>query len=69
MNILSLQNIGFSYNKGEPILHELSYTFEKGKVYAITGRSGAGKTTLLSLLSGLNSASEGSILFLSLIHI
>ncbi|MDR1409306.1 MAG: ABC transporter ATP-binding protein [Oscillospiraceae bacterium] len=63
MSILSLQSIGFSYAKGQKILHELSYEFGKGKVYAIIGRSGAGKTTLLSLLSGLVSPTEGSILF------
>ena len=63
MGILSLRNIGFFYNKNENILKGLNYEFEKGKVYAIVGRSGAGKTTLLSLLSGLTYPTEGSILF------
>lgn len=63
MSILSLDNIGFSYGKGEKILQGLDYEFERGKVYAIVGRSGAGKTTLLSLLSGLTSPTEGAILF------
>ena len=63
MSILTLINIGFSYNKKNKILQGLNYNFEKGKVYAIVGRSGAGKTTMLSLLSGLSTPSEGSILF------
>lgn len=63
MSILTLQNIGFSYEKGKKILSDINYNFEKGKVYAIVGRSGAGKTTLLSLLSGLTSPTEGTILF------
>lgn len=63
MSILTLQNIGFSYNKSTKVLQGINYEFEKGKVYAIVGRSGAGKTTLLSLLSGLTSPTEGSILF------
>ena len=63
MNILSLRDIGFSYNKVEKVLKNINYEFEKGKVYAIVGKSGAGKTTLLSLLSGLASPTEGSILF------
>lgn len=63
MSILSLQEIGFSYGRGEKVLQGLDYEFERGKVYAIVGRSGAGKTTLLSLLSGLTSPTEGVILF------
>ena len=63
MNILSLHNIGFSYNGRQKVLQGLTYEFQKGKIYAIVGRSGAGKTTLLSLLSGLASPTEGKILF------
>lgn len=62
MSILTLNNISFAYNK-TPVLHNLSYEFEKGKMYCIMGKSGAGKTTLLSLLSGLASPSSGSILY------
>lgn len=63
MSILILDKIGYSYDNAKKILHDISYEFEKGKVYGITGKSGAGKTTLLSLLSGLASPSEGSITF------
>lgn len=62
MAILSLQNISFSYEK-KPILDNLSFDFEKGKMYCITGKSGAGKTTLLSVLSGLASPTNGKILY------
>ena len=62
MSILSLQNISFSYDK-TPVLKDISYEFEKGKMYCIIGKSGAGKTTLLSLLSGLAKPSEGDILY------
>ena len=62
MSVMSLQNISFSYDK-TPVLKDISYDFEKGKMYCIIGKSGAGKTTLLSLLSGLASPSEGKILY------
>lgn len=62
MSILSLQNICFSY-ENTPVLQDISYDFEKGKMYCISGKSGAGKTTLLSLLSGLAAPSSGSILY------
>lgn len=63
MSILQLNNISYTYDGKTPVLKELNYTFEKGKMYAIVGRSGAGKTTLLSLLSGLTDPTSGSILF------
>lgn len=63
MSILQLQNVCYSYDGRNKILDDLNYEFEKGKVYAIVGRSGAGKTTLLSLLSGLASPTGGKILF------
>ncbi len=62
MGILSLQNICFSYGS-TPVLKDVSYDFEKGKMYCIIGKSGAGKTTLLSLLSGLASPNSGTILY------
>jgi len=63
MSLLKLENIGYSYDGKSKVLDSLNYEFEKGRVYAIVGRSGAGKTTLLSLLSGLTSPTQGSILF------
>lgn len=62
MSILSLQNICFSYGS-TPVLRDISYDFEKGKMYCIIGKSGVGKTTLLSLLSGLASPDSGSICY------
>ncbi|MBQ4559653.1 MAG: ABC transporter ATP-binding protein [Tyzzerella sp.] len=62
MSILSLQNISFAYDK-TPVLQNISYEFEKGKMYCIIGKSGAGKTTLLSLLSGLAKPTSGEIFY------
>ena len=62
MSVLSLQNISFSYGK-TPVLQDISYEFEKGKMYCIIGKSGAGKTTLLSLLSGLAAPNAGEIIY------
>lgn len=62
MSVLSLNNISFSYDKSF-VFKDLSLSFEKGKMYCITGKSGAGKTTLLSVLSGLAKPAEGEILY------
>ncbi|MGN0518263.1 MAG: ABC transporter ATP-binding protein [Acutalibacteraceae bacterium] len=62
MSLLSLNNISFSYGR-TPVLRDLSYNFDAGKIYCIAGKSGAGKTTLLSVLSGLASPTGGSIYY------
>ena len=62
MSVLELKNICFSYDK-KPVLQDVCYSFEKGKMYCITGKSGAGKTTLLSVLSGLAVPTSGKIYF------
>lgn len=63
MSVLELQDISYSYDKkSKEVLSGISYQFEKGKLYAITGKSGRGKTTLLSLLSGLAAPTKGKIL-------
>lgn len=62
--ILELADVSYSYKKGgKKVLHDLSYTFEPGQVYAITGPSGAGKTTMLSLISGLASPTQGKVIY------
>ena len=35
-----------------PVLHNINYQFEKGRSYAILGRTGSGKTTLLKVMAG-----------------
>ena len=64
MNILSLKDISYSYNKSyEKILRNVEMEFEEGKFYTIIGKSGSGKSTLLSLLAGLDEPTKGEILF------
>ncbi len=41
----------------------VSAELETGKMYAILGPSGSGKTTLLSLLGGLDTPTQGKVLF------
>ena len=62
MSVLKLENISFAYDK-KTIFKNLNLEFEKGKVYAIIGRSGTGKTTLLSVLSGLAAPTTGKVYY------
>ena len=58
-----LKNIGkkyFSYTNIK-VLNDISFTFEKGKIYSLVGPSGSGKSTLLNLLSLIDEPNSGSI--------
>ncbi len=44
------------------IIKGITYTFEQGKFYAITGPNGSGKTTLGKLIMGIYQPTGGSIL-------
>lgn len=62
MSILTLENISYHYKGTEKtVLNKISYAFETGKLYCITGASGEGKTTLLSLIAGLDLCTSGRI--------
>lgn len=64
MSTLELRNVSYRYKKdGRDVLNNISYNFEKGVVYSITGKSGSGKTTILSLLAGLTNPTNGEIFF------
>ena len=63
MSVLEICNIKYSYDKNRMVLKNISVAFDVGKLYAILGSSGCGKTTLLSLLGGLDSPSDGHVLF------
>jgi Fe-S cluster assembly ATP-binding protein len=48
--------------KDRAIIDNVSFTFEKGRFYAITGPNGSGKTTLAKLIMGINKPDSGKIL-------
>ncbi|HPO76533.1 MAG TPA: ABC transporter ATP-binding protein [Thermoclostridium caenicola] len=64
--VLSANNVSYSYvSRYQKVdaLKNVTCSFEKGKFYAIMGRSGSGKSTFLSLLAGLDTPTSGEILF------
>ncbi len=60
--IIEAVNVSYIYQtkyQKTKALSEVNCSFERGKVYAITGKSGSGKSTFLSLLAGLDVPTEG----------
>ena len=62
-----LKNIGKKYfsHTNIKVLNDISFTFEKGKIYSLVGPSGSGKSTFLNLLSLIDEPNNGSIEILS----
>lgn len=61
--IIRLENISKSFLKNGKkidILNKINFSFEKGKLYLISGKSGAGKTTLIEILGIVKRPSDGN---------
>jgi subfamily B ATP-binding cassette protein MsbA len=57
-----LQEVEYTYRRGEHVLSELNITIPRGKTVALTGPSGSGKSTIADLLLGLYRPQSGRIL-------
>jgi ATP-binding cassette subfamily B protein len=61
-SLLAFQNVSFSYPNGHEVLHNISFTLERGKTYALVGPTGGGKTTTASLIARLYDPTSGTVL-------
>ena len=61
-HIMQFRHVSFGYTK-KKILHDVNFTFDKGKTYAIVGPTGGGKSTTASLMSRLYDPQKGEVLF------
>lgn len=59
--MISLQHLSKKFDY--PVLKDINYQFESGKIYVIKGVSGCGKSTLLNILGGLETEYEGTYVF------
>ena len=59
--VLSIRNLSFRYEPGEPVLEDINLEICAGEMISIVGRNGAGKSTLASLICGFIKPDEGEI--------
>ncbi|TDL32823.1 ABC transporter ATP-binding protein [Jeotgalibacillus sp. S-D1] len=63
---MQIKDIRKSFRSGETVeevLKGVDITLHEGEVTALVGTSGSGKSTLLTIAAGLQSSSDGSVLF------
>ncbi len=57
-----LEHVWFEYDKGVPVLRDVSLTAPPGTTTALVGSSGSGKSTLISLVLAFNHPTSGRVL-------
>src|SRR6266704_6699288 len=58
---VAFDDVTFGYHAGEPVLHQVSFQVQAGKVLGVLGRTGRGKTTLARLLLRLYDPPQGQV--------
>jgi len=58
---IELDQVGFEYEEGVPVLTGIDLTIEPGKTVALVGPTGAGKTTIAGLIARFYDATEGEV--------
>jgi energy-coupling factor transporter ATP-binding protein EcfA2 len=60
--IVKVTGLDYAYERGTPVLRDISFELHPGKMIALCGRNGSGKTTLARLLMHINPPPKGAIL-------
>jgi len=58
---LVFDKVYFEYEKGQPVLKDISFSLKPGQVVALIGSTGSGKTTLVNLLPRFYDYTNGSL--------
>lgn len=48
--IVEMRDVGLRYGDNPEVLKNINFSFRRGSMHFLTGKSGAGKTSLLSML-------------------
>jgi subfamily B ATP-binding cassette protein MsbA len=56
------EDVNFSYDSGKPVLFDIGFQSEPGRVTALVGPSGAGKSTVIGLIAAFYTPASGRVL-------
>ncbi len=59
---VTFKNVTFSYEKGKPVLKDVSFEVKAGESIALVGQTGAGKSTIVNLVSRFYNVDSGEVL-------
>ncbi len=59
---VEFDHVSFSYDGGEPVLQDVSFTAEPGQTVALLGATGSGKSSLISLIPRFYDVDSGRVL-------
>ena len=58
---IKFSDVSFAYNEGENVIHNLSFTINKGTSAAFVGHTGSGKSTVMNLIYKFYHINDGKI--------
>ena len=58
---IAFDHVGFAYEPGKPVLHDVSFEARPGELVALVGPSGSGKTTITYLATRLYDPDAGKV--------
>lgn len=58
---ITFNNVSFSYDEDEEVLHNISFKVKSGQVIALVGSSGSGKSTIAGLAASFLNPNSGTI--------
>jgi len=61
-NVIKFENVEFSYGR-ETVLHDVSFSIDRGEKIAIVGETGAGKSTIAKLILRFYLPNQGDVKF------
>jgi simple sugar transport system ATP-binding protein len=60
-SVLALEGVGLKDREGRPLLKDVNFEVHEGEIFGVAGVDGNGQDELLEVITGLRSASEGSV--------